>query len=64
MNQTRLFRIFAWLLVATLRWMEWGKDKAAPATPDTPAVVDSAAVPGTARVPSADAAVPPAEGSL
>jgi len=25
MNQTRVFLIFAWLMVATLLWMEWGK---------------------------------------
>ena len=25
MNQTRMFLIFAWLMVATLLWMEWGK---------------------------------------
>ena len=31
MNQTRTFLIFAWLMVATLLWMEWGKEKAAPA---------------------------------
>ncbi|MFC5570839.1 membrane protein insertase YidC [Lysobacter yangpyeongensis] len=33
MNQTRLFLIFAWLMVATLLWMEWGKEKAAPEAP-------------------------------
>ncbi|KRG72058.1 membrane protein insertase YidC [Pseudoxanthomonas dokdonensis] len=35
MNQTRIFLIFAWLMVATLLWMEWGKfnaPKPAPAT--------------------------------
>lgn len=31
MNQTRVFLIFAWLMVATLLWMEWSKEKAAPA---------------------------------
>ena len=25
MNQTRVFLIFAWIMVATLLWMEWGK---------------------------------------
>jgi YidC/Oxa1 family membrane protein insertase len=33
MNQTRIFLIFAWLMVATLLWMEWGKEKAAPVPP-------------------------------
>jgi len=33
MNQTRVFLIFAWLMVATLLWLEWSKDKAAPAVP-------------------------------
>ena len=28
MNQTRMFLIFAWMMVATLLWMEWGKDNA------------------------------------
>lgn len=32
MNQTRVFLIFAWLMVATLLWMEWSKEKAAPAS--------------------------------
>ena len=30
MNQTRVFLIFAWLMVAMLLWMEWGKERAAP----------------------------------
>ena len=30
MNQTRVFLIFAWLMVAVLLWMEWGREKAAP----------------------------------
>ena len=35
MNQTRVFLILAWLMVAMLLWMEWGKERAAPpaATP-------------------------------
>ncbi|WP_458576457.1 hypothetical protein, partial [Xanthomonas phaseoli] len=33
MNQTRVFLIFAWLMVAALLWMEWGKDKAAANAP-------------------------------
>ena len=35
MNQTRVFLILAWLMVAMLLWMEWGKERAAP--PATPA---------------------------
>ena len=49
MNQTRVFLLFAWLMVATLLWMEWGKfnaPKPAP-TPTTQAVTsDSSTVPG------------------
>lgn len=30
MNQTRVFLIFAWLMVAVLLWMEWSREKAAP----------------------------------
>jgi YidC/Oxa1 family membrane protein insertase len=65
MNQTRLFLIFAWLMLATLLWMEWGKEKAAPAAPtptttETPA--SSGAVP-SAGIPSASSgAVPDASG--
>ena len=62
MNQTRLFLLFAWLMVATLLWMEWGKERAAKLAPPpaaavaqtvpqvvpgaTPAAVPAAAVPG------------------
>ncbi|MGV8960063.1 MAG: membrane protein insertase YidC [Stenotrophomonas sp.] len=30
MNQTRVFLIFAWLMVAVLLWMEWNREKSAP----------------------------------
>ncbi|HEY0662307.1 MAG TPA: membrane protein insertase YidC [Lysobacter sp.] len=50
MNQTRAFLIFAWLMVATLLWMEWGKEKAVPAAP-TPDVAAAAST-----VPSATGA--------
>lgn len=30
MNQTRVFLIFAWMMVAVLLWMEWGREKNAP----------------------------------
>jgi YidC/Oxa1 family membrane protein insertase len=57
MNQTRLFLIFAWLMVATLLWMEWGKEKAAPATPAVTAPVNESSVPSAAgAVPMAPSA--------
>ena len=65
MNQTRLLLIFAWLTVATLLWMEWGKEKAAPAVSQATAVVDSSAGVPTANspVPSATGAIPVAPGN-
>ena len=54
MNQTRVFLIFAWLMVATLLWMEWGKEKAAPpAQAETAAatVATDASIPNTASAP-------------
>ncbi len=53
MNQTRVFLLFAWLMVAALLWMEWGRDKAAPAAD----VAAAQAVPptaGTSGVPDAN----------
>jgi len=47
MNQTRIFLVFAWLMVAVLLWMEWGREKAAPP-----------AAPATTSAPSAQQAVP------
>ncbi|RYE71932.1 MAG: YidC/Oxa1 family membrane protein insertase, partial [Oxalobacteraceae bacterium] len=46
MNQTRLFLIFAWLMVATLLWMEWSKFNApspvvSPTAMAQPAAVES-----------------------
>lgn len=70
MNQTRVFLIFAWLMVATLLWMEWSKERSAPPPSPTPAAAVSdasqpGAVPGapaaSGTVPSADSlAVPQA----
>ena len=66
MNQTRVFLIFAWLMVAVLLWMEWGREKAAPpaASPAPAATVAQQAVPGAtpggvpgAQVPGASAPV-------
>ena len=54
MNQTRVFLIFAWLMVATLLWMEWGKEKAAPPAPaetTTATVATDASIPSTASAP-------------
>lgn len=44
MNQTRVFLIFAWLIVAVLLWMEWNSEQAKPAAA-TPVAAQSAAVP-------------------
>ncbi|MBU8977177.1 MULTISPECIES: membrane protein insertase YidC [unclassified Lysobacter] len=65
MNQTRVFLIFAWLMVATLLWMEWGKEKAAPPVQaqTTTAVAGGpvpAAADGTGAIPSASGALPAA----
>lgn len=63
MNQTRVFLIFAWLMVAVLLWMEWGKQQAAPApqtTTEQAALVPTSTTP--ASVPGAAAgAVPQAQ---
>ena len=55
MTQTRTFLILAWLMVAILLWMEWGKrhDAADLAAPAVPAVALPSAVP-TQAVPGAD----------
>jgi YidC/Oxa1 family membrane protein insertase len=51
MNQTRAFLLIAWLMVATLLWMEWGKfnapkPAAAPAPTAQPAGTAASTVPG------------------
>lgn len=66
MNQTRTFLILAWLMVATLLWMEWSKEKAAPpqtaqATQQPAAPVTGGAVPGAPATPPAGT-VPAASG--
>jgi YidC/Oxa1 family membrane protein insertase len=61
MNQTRVFLIFAWLMVATLLWFEWSRDKAAPVAPAV-AAQQTTATPGS-TVPTA-AASAPASGSV
>ncbi|WP_031374046.1 membrane protein insertase YidC [Lysobacter antibioticus] len=56
MNQTRAFLILAWLMVATLLWMEWGKEKSAPPAPIAAAVAPASSVPTAA--PAVAAGVP------
>ena len=73
MNQTRVFLLFAWLIVATMLWMEWGKfnaptPEAAPVAPtavvpdaSVPQATPAAALPATATdatLPTATAAAP------
>jgi YidC/Oxa1 family membrane protein insertase len=60
MNQTRTFLIFAWLMVATLLWMEWSREARAPDAPVATESADSAAappasVPGVPGAPQAGA---------
>jgi len=62
MNQTRVFLIFAWLMVAVLLWMEWGREKNAPdpatvaaTQPAVPVANDAdLAPPTTGNVPQAN----------
>ncbi|GAB3100866.1 membrane protein insertase YidC [Lysobacter terrae] len=63
MNQTRIFLIFAWIALATLLWMEWGKEKAAPATPVATESASPAVPTATPSVPAAGGAIPTAPGS-
>ena len=52
MTQTRTFLILAWLMVATLLWMEWGKERAAGSEPDTAIpTAQQAAIPQAGNVP-------------
>ncbi|MEO6365033.1 MAG: membrane protein insertase YidC [Luteimonas sp.] len=65
MNQTRTFLIFAWLMVATLLWMAWGKERAAPAplagaNTSTPATAASGTVPSVGSATGATVPVIPA----
>ncbi|ADV28932.1 membrane protein insertase, YidC/Oxa1 family [Pseudoxanthomonas suwonensis 11-1] len=63
MNQTRVFLILAWLMVAVLLWMEWGKEQAAPAAAapaPTTAVAQDAIPQPVAAAPAADGSVPAA----
>jgi YidC/Oxa1 family membrane protein insertase len=66
MNQTRVFLIFAWLMVAVLLFMEWNREQQAPdpaivaAQTTVPAANDADLVPSTAAVPQASVAGQPA----
>ena len=62
MNQTRAFLLIAWLMVATLLWMERGKEQQAANAPVTP-VAQVAAVPDMVpgQAPSAVPGVPVAQ---
>ena len=62
MNQTRVFLIFAWLMVATLLWFEWSRDKAAPAQPAVAA--QTATAPAGSTVPTATDDAAPATGTV
>ncbi|MCF7223675.1 membrane protein insertase YidC [Marilutibacter chinensis] len=53
MNQTRLFLIFAWLMVATLLWVEWNEEQAPAPQPAATAVPGAASVPGAGDAPTA-----------
>ncbi|ATD66464.1 MULTISPECIES: membrane protein insertase YidC [Luteimonas] len=64
MNQIRTFLVLAWLMVAVLLWMEWGKEKTAAAQPQQSGAVQpgaSVTVPGAA---AGSAAVPSAPTDL
>lgn len=59
MNQLRTFLIFAWLMVATILWMEWSREKSAPAvTAATAQPAADAVPPDGLPVPSAPTTVP------
>ncbi|CBA17650.1 membrane protein insertase YidC [Xanthomonas albilineans] len=68
MNQTRLFLIFAWLMVAALLWMEWSKEHS-PAASATSSAATTALPPasatsaGTAGMPPIPRANVPGAGS-
>ena len=55
MNQTRSFLLIAWLVVATLLWMEWSKGQLAAAPAASPIPV--ATTPATAKTPDAVAPI-------
>ena len=52
MNQTRTFLIFAWLAVATMLFMAWSRDNAAPANAAVEGAVPAAVDAGDSTVPA------------
>ena len=66
MNQTRVLLMIAWLFVAMMLWMEWGRfnapkaEAAAPAAATVIAANTADTVPAATQVASVPAAVPPA----
>ncbi|HZH43032.1 MAG TPA: membrane protein insertase YidC [Lysobacter sp.] len=60
MNQTRFLLVFAWLMVATLLWMEWGKEQAAPrpVAPAAAASIPAGLATAVPEAPAASATVP------
>ncbi|MCX7043350.1 MAG: membrane protein insertase YidC [Gammaproteobacteria bacterium] len=64
MNQTRSFLLIAWLVVATLLWMEWSKGQLAATTaPATPAATTATSTSPEAAAPVAGLAPAPAAGT-
>lgn len=64
MNQSRVFLLIAWLMLATLLWMEWGKEQQAARTPAAPAQAAAPVAPMVpGQVPQVAAGVPAAPGS-
>lgn len=60
MNQTRAFLIFAWLMVATLLWMEWSKEQSPRGVASLPVAAttvpaSTAVIPGGMAIPAAGA---------
>ncbi|MCL6712863.1 membrane protein insertase YidC [Pseudoxanthomonas sp. z9] len=68
MNQTRVFLIFAWLMVAILLWMEWGKFNApavaAPTVAATAATQSGSTVPASAPTAQPGSTVPQAPAAV
>lgn len=61
MNQTRVFLLFAWIMVATLLYMEWNKEQVAAGAPAQLGTTTSTpAAPGTASFPAVPANIPTA----
>lgn len=57
MNQTRVFLIIAWLMVATLLWMQWNREQLAPPT-EAPAASGSTVPQTVPAASSPDGSIP------